>query len=128
MFREYEVTLIINAVLPEEECKKVCKKYEDILLAEGGEVIKKDAWGVRKLAFPINRQFRGYFVHYDLAALPANLAEAERLMRIDDNVLRYLSVRLGEGVDVEERKAELAKIEAKMKAALKREREAAAVE
>ncbi len=113
MLREYEVTSILSAQITDSESKKLQEKYEDVLLANGGEIIKKNDWGVKKLAFPMKGQYRGHYVHYDLTSSPANLAEAERLMRIDDNVLRYLSVKVSDTVNVEERKAELAKAEAR---------------
>ena len=119
MLREYEVTVIINGQLTEDESKKVQTKYENILLVDGGEVVKKNDWGVRKLAFPMKGQYRGHYISYDLTTKPEHLSEAERLMRIDDQVLRYLSVKIGEDIDVAERKAQLAKMEAQ--AAMQRE-------
>ena len=113
MHREYEVTIVFNAQLSPDVFKKSVEKYEGILLADGGQVIKKDEWGVKKLAYPIKKQFRGRDVHYDLLCKPEHLKEAERLMRIDENVLRYLNIVLGEKVDVESRRIELAKAEAK---------------
>ncbi len=123
MLREYEFTVITNPQLSEGDTKKLLDKYESTILADGGEVLKKSSWGVRKLAFPIKGQFRGNYVHYDYVGKKEHLSEAERLMRIDDNVLRYLSVRIGEDVDVKARKAAIAKNEAE--AALAREREKA---
>ena len=113
MVREYEFTIITNGHLTEADTKTVLEKYENILTAEGGQIIKKDVWGSRKLSFPIKKQYRGHYVCYDLAAVPVSIAEAERLMKIDDNVLRYLNVKLGDMVDVDARKAELAKAEVK---------------
>jgi small subunit ribosomal protein S6 len=81
---------------------------------DGGQILKKDVWGNKKLVYPINKSFRGNYVNYDFVGTPANLAEMERLMRIDDNVLRHLVVKLESGdggIDVEARKAELAKQE-----------------
>ena len=113
LLREYELTIIINSQLSEENAKKLLDKYESIFLeAEGSEIILKNDWGVKKLAYPIQKQFRGRYVFYDFIGLPANLAEAERLMRIDDQLLRYMSVHIGENVNVDQRKAELAKKEA----------------
>ena len=112
MLREYEFTFITNSQLSDEDTKKLLEKYETILAADGGQVIKKDDWGTKKLAFPIKKHFRGRYVHYDLTCKPKHLAEAERLMRIDDNVLRYLSVRSAENVDGDVRKAQIAKLEA----------------
>jgi small subunit ribosomal protein S6 len=113
MLREYELTIVINSQLPEEETKKLHKKYEGILLQEGGEVIKKSHWGNKKLSYPVKKHFRGNFVHYDFTTMPNLLAEAERLMRIDENVLRYLSIRIGENVTPAERKAPVARMEAR---------------
>ena len=113
MHREYEVTIIFNAQISPDIFKKTVEKYETILLTEGGQVVKKDDWGVKKLAYPIKKQFRGRYVHYDLLCKPEHLKEAERLMLIDENVLRYLNILLGESVDVEKRRLELATTEAK---------------
>jgi len=104
--------MITSSQMTDEDSRKLFDKYESVLLADGGEVIKKDSWGTKKLAYPIKKQFRGQYVHYDIVAKAENLTEAERLMRIDDHVLRYLSVRIGENVDVATRKAEIAKAEA----------------
>jgi small subunit ribosomal protein S6 len=123
VLKEYEFTLISNAQLNEQDTEKLLSKYEAILLADGGQVIRKDVWGTKKLAYPIKRHYRGFFVNYDYVGEPKNLAEAERLMRIDDDVLRYLSIRLGENVDVNQRKAEIAKASA-LQAAARRESQA----
>ena len=123
MLREYEFTLITSSQLSDDDASNLQKKYEGILAIEGGQIIKKDDWGTKKLAYPIKKQFKGRYVHYDLTCLPEQLAEAERLMRIDENVLRYLSIKIGENVDVDERKAEIAKLEAE--AARQREHAAA---
>ena len=121
MLREYEFTVITNPQLSEIDTKKVLDKYESTFLTDGGEVLKKTNWGIKKLAFPIKGHFRGNYFHYDYVGKKEQLVETERLMRIDDNVLRYLSIRLGEDVDVKERKVAIAKSEAE--AALARERE-----
>ena len=89
------------------------EKYEAILFKDGGEIIKKDDWGVKRLASPIKKQFRGRYVHYDITCSSKAVKECERLMRIDENVHRCLSIRIGENVDVERRKVDIAKAEAK---------------
>lgn len=112
MRREYEFIIILSASLSEEETKKVQDKYEAVFLADDGEVVVKNDWGVKKLAFPINKQFRGRYFFYDFLGDPKKLDEAQRLMRIDENVLRYLLVRIGDDANLDDRKAELAKQEA----------------
>lgn len=108
--REYEFTFITKPDLPEAERTKHFEKYEQLLTKDGGEILKKDDWGVKKLAYPIKKHYRGQYVFYDYTGTAENLAEAERLMRIDDNVLRYMSVKLSDKCNVQARKAELAKL------------------
>ena len=107
--REYEFTLVTRGDLQEADRNKVLDGYEEILKRGGGDILLKDDWGARKLAYPIRKSFRGHYMHYDIASLPENIAEAERLIRIDDQVLRHLVVKVGDEVDTEARKAELAK-------------------
>lgn len=123
MLREYEMTFITRADLPDSEFNGVLSKYEKYMTADGGEILKKDIWGSRKLMFPINKQHRGNYVSYDFAGRPDHLTEMERLMRIDENVLRYLSVLVNKQVDIAKRKVEITK-----EAAAAKEREAAARE
>lgn len=111
MHREYEFTIITNGQLTEADTASVLEKYENLLTAEGGAIIKKDVWGSRKLAYPVKKHYRGHYTCYDLSALPSSIAEAERLMKIDENVLRYLNLKLDDKVDVDLRKAEIAKAE-----------------
>lgn len=109
MLREYEMTIISRADLPESESAKLLGKYESLMTADGGEILKKDAWGSKKIAFAMKKHHRGVYTNYDFVGTSANLAEMERLMRIDEGVLRYMSVFLGENVDPTQRKEQIAK-------------------
>ncbi len=115
MLREYDFTIITKGDLSEGDTAKVLQGYEGLMVAGGGEVLKREDWGSKKLAYPIGKSFRGTYVNYDFVGTPASVAEMERLMRIDDNVLRYLVVRTDESAegitDIEARKAEMAKQE-----------------
>ena len=55
-----------------------------MILADGGEIIRKSEWG-SKSYFSDQKQFRGYYVHYDLTSMPENLKKAEQTMRIDEH-------------------------------------------
>ncbi|MGE0173868.1 MAG: 30S ribosomal protein S6 [Oligoflexales bacterium] len=109
MLREYEFTFLTKSDVPENAPAKILSNYEEILLRNGGDILKKDDWGVKKLAYPIRENFKGHYVSYAFASLPENIAEAERKLRIDDNVLRYLVVKIGDRVDIEKRKSDYAK-------------------
>lgn len=114
MLREYDFTIITNGNIPEGENAKVLSGYEGLMTKDGGEILKRDDWGSKKLTYPIKKVFRGFYTNYDFIGTPENVAEMERLMRIDDNVLRHLIVRTDEDegqIDVSARKVELAKQE-----------------
>ena len=71
----------------------------------------KNPWGVRKLAYPINDQSKGHYVFYNFANTNDCVSELEKIMRIDEDVLRFLTVKISDKVDVEARKVELIKKE-----------------
>ncbi len=115
MLREYDFTIITKGELPEGESAKVLLGYESLMVKDGGEILKREDWGSKKLTYPIKKSFRGNYVNYDFVGKAEHLAEMERLMRIDDNVLRYLLVRIDEEkdgiLDIQARKNDLARIE-----------------
>ena len=122
MLREYEFTLITRGDQNDSDFAKTVEGYENLMVKDGGEILKKDDWGVKRLSYPIKKSFRGHYINYDFVGNPDNLAEMERLMRIDDNVLRYMAIRLDARnetgvIDVDNRKQEIAKAEAAAKEA-----------
>lgn len=119
MLREYEFTVITRNDLSDQDRQKALDKYEELFQKDGGEFIVKEDWGSKKLAFPMKKQFRGHYTHYDMTANPENLKEVERLIRIDENILRYLLIKTNDKVDVAARRDELEKRKAKQKAGSK---------
>ena len=99
--REYEFTLIASAQLSEEKRDKLLEKYEGIWTEGSGWVIKKDPWGTLRLAYPIKKQFRGFYVCYTLATTSEAIAASEKKLRIDNDVLRYLNIKLSNEVSSE---------------------------
>lgn len=109
MLREYEFTFVTRIDSADKEKDKILDGYEEILQRENGAILKKDEWGTKRLSYPIRKNFKGHYTHYVLASNPTNIAECERLLKIDDNVLRHLVIKVKDRVvDVEKRKAELA--------------------
>ncbi|WP_186647028.1 30S ribosomal protein S6 [Fluviispira vulneris] len=105
--REYEAMIIAKADLPEAELSKMVSKWEAIIGTDGGQVVKKDTWGVRRLAYPINKQNRGNYFVYDVATNQANIHELERVLKLEENVLRSMVIKLADNVNVENRRLEL---------------------
>jgi small subunit ribosomal protein S6 len=108
--REYEALIIAKADLPEAELNKMVTRWENIIANKGGQIVRKDVWGVRRLAYPINRHSRGYYFVYDVATLSENITELDRILKLDENILRTMIIKLADTVDVEARRIELQKL------------------
>lgn len=112
MLREYELTLITSGQIPESQRAEVYTKYEQMVTAAGGSVLTKDEWGLMKLAHPIQKQFRGHYMCYRLAAPPDVFTGIEPKLRIDPAVLRYLKIKVSDAHDAEHWAAELSRLAA----------------
>lgn len=94
--RLYEVVYILDPALDEGAVTAKLEKFHQLAVVHGGEVSAVDHWGNRQLAYPIKRRQAGYYVVAQFTAAAEALPEFERLLRLDDEVLRYLLV-LNEG-------------------------------
>ena len=107
MVREYEVMVVTRVDTPESELSKKFARWESIMTENGGELIKKDTWGTKKLAYPIQKQSRGVYTVYDVASTQDGVQELNRVLKLDESVLRCMTLKLSDSVDVEARRAEL---------------------
>lgn len=94
--RLYEVVYILDPALDEAAVDAKLENFHALATANGGEVSAVDHWGNRQLAYPINKQRSGYYAVAQFTAEADALPEFERLLRLDDEVMRYLLV-LNEG-------------------------------
>ncbi len=85
----YEVLFIIDPALEDEAKNSVVDAVKGIIEAEG-EVGNVDVWGMRKLAYPINKKSEGYYVVIEFKAEPTLPKELDRRLKISDNVMRHL--------------------------------------
>lgn len=92
--RNYESLFIVHPDVVGDELNAVISKFEKVLGDEKAEIVKLDNWGVRKLAYPIKKVGRGNYVQVLFSANPEVVAEYERRLRIDEQILRFLTVRL----------------------------------
>ncbi|MCI7326230.1 30S ribosomal protein S6 [Hornefia butyriciproducens] len=88
----YELMFIINPTLEEEKKNAVVEKVTEIITNGGGEVSKTDVWGMRKLAYPIEKKEEGYYVVLEFQAAPELPKELNRRLRISDDVMRHLVI------------------------------------
>ena len=85
----YEVLFIIDPTLEDEKKEATIEAVKEIIAAEG-EVGNVDVWGMRKLAYPINKKSEGYYVVIEFKAEPTLPKELDRRLKISDNVMRHL--------------------------------------
>lgn len=101
MNRMYETVFVLNPGLPDEDADKLVGVMENVA-KERGASVKVDRWGKRRLAFEVAHHKEGNYVLFTIDTTDSGVIhELERRMRIEDNVIRYLSVR----VDLERRRA-----------------------
>ena len=91
---QYEMMYIVRPELDEETVAAAIAKVSDLVTTNGGEVAKAEPWGRRRLAFPIKQCRDGQYVLMQFKLDPAALAEVERTLRISEDVIRYLVIRL----------------------------------
>jgi small subunit ribosomal protein S6 len=92
--RTYELVMVIDPRLTDEEVVSLTEDYKKMITAGGAEVTKEESWGKRKLAYPIHKLSEGRYVLLGVKTNGKNpLPEVEHRLRQNDKVLRYLTVR-----------------------------------
>ena len=87
---KYEMLYILDAALSDETKEELIKKFEDLVVKNGGVVEKTERWGVKKLCYPINYKSEGYYVLMTFEAEKTLVVEIKRIVGITDGVIRRL--------------------------------------
>ncbi len=91
---QYETVFILTPVLSDEQMKEAVKKYEDHLTGKGAEIVHEECWGMKKLAYPIQKKSTGFYQLIEYKAEGELIADVETEFRRDERVLRFLTVKL----------------------------------
>jgi len=94
--RCYEHTFIARQDLSPQQAQALAETYSGLVVEHGGEVTKNEYWGLRNLAYRMRKNRKGHYVHLNLRADAAAINELERLERLSDDILRYLTVKVDE--------------------------------
>ena len=100
--RTYEVMFIVDADATEDDITRLNENLQQIITDQGGTITKTEMMGRRHLAYPIGRKSEGHYVLFEVDGSGSEIAELERRMRVNDQVIRYITVR----VDEDRRRAE----------------------
>jgi small subunit ribosomal protein S6 len=109
--RRFETFIIADPDLSEEQRTLILERVQEIMGQMNGFLIRIDPWGLRKLAYPIRKKERGFYVRFDFCGTGQLVNEMERFFRIDERVLKHMSVLLDKQPDLERIKEEMAKAE-----------------
>ncbi len=94
MSNHYETVFILNPVLSEEQIKEAVKKFEDIIVANQGEIVSYENWGLKKFAYPIANKKSGFYHLFEFSAPTNVVGTLETEFRRDERVMRFLTVAL----------------------------------
>ncbi|HKV84456.1 MAG TPA: 30S ribosomal protein S6 [Ktedonobacterales bacterium] len=90
MSRDYELGLIIDPEVGDERTRAIVERVTQTIGANSGQVVRVNAWGRRRLAYPIDRHRDGLYFYFDLILEPTSVTEVERSLRVNEDVLRHL--------------------------------------
>ncbi|MBQ7824259.1 MAG: 30S ribosomal protein S6 [Bacteroidaceae bacterium] len=90
----YETVFILTPVLSDAQMKEAVEKFKTLLQAEGAEIINEENWGLRKLAYPIEKKSTGFYNMLEFKADPSVIAKLEINFRRDERVIRFLTFRM----------------------------------
>jgi small subunit ribosomal protein S6 len=101
--REYETTYILRPDISNDGIATVNNKVRTVIEAGGGNLLKVENWGRRKLAYEVKKNLKGVYLFFNYLGPSGLVEEIERNLRLSDSVIRYYSVKIAENVDAEQR-------------------------
>lgn len=122
--RRYESIYILRPGMSEEQVDAIIENTNKIITDDAGTIISLNKWGMKKLAYLVKKESQGYYVYCDFAGTPAAVTEFERRFRIEDAVLKYMTVKLSESITAEQAQQAIGDIAAAEEAAAKEAAEA----
>ncbi len=105
--REYETIYILRPNTPNEGVAEVNTRIKGVIEGMGGKIIKVDNWGKRRLAYEVAKERKGIYLYWQYLAQPGVVEETERNLKMLDNVIRFLTIKVDENVDVAARPIEI---------------------
>ena len=94
MLNHYETAFILTPVLSDVQMKEAVAKFKTLLVDNGATILNEEEWGLRKLAYPIQKKSAGFYSFLEFYAQPSRIATLETAYRRDERILRFLTFRL----------------------------------
>jgi small subunit ribosomal protein S6 len=94
MSKQYETVFIMTPVLSDEQMKETVDKYQKFLISRNAEIVYENNWGLRKLAYPIQKKSTGFYHLIEFKAEPELIRDFEVMFKRDERILRFLTIVL----------------------------------
>ena len=91
---QYETVFILTPVLSDEQMKETVAKFKKLLTDNGAEILNEEAWGLKKMAYAIQKKSTGFYCLLEFKAEPSIVSKLEVNYRRDEKVIRFLTVKL----------------------------------
>ncbi len=91
---QYETVFILTPVLSEDQMKEAVAKFRKVLTDQGAEIVNEEAWGLKKMAYPIQKKSTGFYNLIEFKAEPSVVSKLETAYRRDEKVIRFITVKL----------------------------------
>ena len=110
---QYETVFILTPVLSDEQMKETVAKFKTVLTDNGAEIVNEEIWGLKKMAYAIQKKSTGFYNLFEFKAEPTVIEKLETAFRRDEKVIRFITVKLDKyaAAYAEKRRAKYAKKE-----------------
>ncbi len=94
MVRHYETVFILTPVLSDQQVKEAVKKFKDLLTANGAKIENEENWGLKKLAYPIQKKSTGFYTLFQFEGDSSIIEKLETEYRRDERIIRFLTFKM----------------------------------
>lgn len=97
----YEKFLILDPSLDDGALEETVEKIKEVIIRQGGEILKNENWGRRKLAYELNKHQKGTYIFLVFKSPPSTIAELEKYCKVDDHIIKFMVVKLTKKKQIE---------------------------
>jgi len=94
MLNQYETVFILTPVLSEPQMKEAVQKFRNLIKDNGGEIVHEEEWGLKKLAYPIQKKTTGFYSLFEFKSDAKFIAKLETEFKRDERIIRFMTIKL----------------------------------
>jgi small subunit ribosomal protein S6 len=98
--RRYESVVILDPDMPDDDTRSFTERFSSVITSSGGDIIKIEDWGTKRLAYLVKKKERGRYILFDFVGTSELIKEIERQFKISEQVMKFLSIKIDDQVDL----------------------------